>query len=78
MILHLSGKTTTMSMVVGMLEPTSGTVYVNGFDVRLQTKQARRSLGLCPQFDVLWSGERAIFLEAATHSALTTTTCVQI
>eukprot|EP00052_Salpingoeca_macrocollata_P025254 m.229564 g.229564 ORF g.229564 m.229564 type:complete len:1857 (+) comp22401_c4_seq1:3439-9009(+) len=49
-----AGKSTLLSMVVGMFPPTSGTAVVNGYDVRENTEQVRRSLGLCPQFDVLW------------------------
>lgn len=49
-----AGKTTAMSIMVGLFPPTSGTVYINGYDVRTETAQVRQSLGLCPQFDVLW------------------------
>ncbi|KAI1295429.1 Phospholipid-transporting ATPase ABCA3 [Halotydeus destructor] len=49
-----AGKTTTMSMMTALLTPTSGKIRVNGFDVVTQTKQARQSIGLCPQTNVLY------------------------
>mmetsp|Transcript_24977 Transcript_24977/g.75215 ORF Transcript_24977/g.75215 Transcript_24977/m.75215 type:complete len:1447 (+) Transcript_24977:67-4407(+) len=49
-----AGKSTTMSVMVGLYAPTSGTVVINGHDITEDTNAARRSLGLCPQFDVLW------------------------
>lgn len=49
-----SGKTTSMNIMTGMIPPSSGTAFVDGFDIRTQTEEARRSLGLCPQKDVLF------------------------
>lgn len=49
-----SGKTTSMNVMTGMIPPTTGTVLVNGFDIRTETAGARKSLGLCPQKDVLF------------------------
>lgn len=49
-----SGKTTTMNILIGMIPPSSGTAVVNGFDVRTQIEDARLSLGLCPQTNVLF------------------------
>ena len=43
-----------MSLLVGMFPPTSGTARINGFDVVTELDAARGSLGLCPQFDVLF------------------------
>ena len=50
-----AGKTTTMNMITGIFPPTAGEVKVGGYDVRRQTKQARRSLALCPQDNVLYN-----------------------
>ncbi|CAG2172273.1 unnamed protein product, partial [Oppiella nova] len=44
-----AGKTTTMNMITGIFPPTSGTVLVNGYDVMTATREARKSIGLCPQ-----------------------------
>ncbi|CAH1776854.1 unnamed protein product [Owenia fusiformis] len=49
-----AGKTTTMSMLTGFIPPTSGTAFVNGFDIRKDISRVRSSLGLCPQHDVLF------------------------
>lgn len=49
-----AGKTTTMNMMVGMYPPSSGTCAINGHDIVKDTKAARDSLGLCPQFDILF------------------------
>ena len=50
-----AGKTTTMNMITGIFPPTSGDVLVGDYSVRLQTKQARKSLALCPQENVLYN-----------------------
>jgi ABC-2 type transport system ATP-binding protein len=44
-----SGKTTLMRIIATLLEPTAGSVRVNGFDVRRQKAQVRRILGYMPQ-----------------------------
>lgn len=49
-----AGKTTTMSMLTGMYPPSSGTAYLNGKDIRTEIDDARRSLGLCPQHNILF------------------------
>lgn len=49
-----AGKTTTMSMLTGMLPPTSGTAYVNGFDITTNIDAVRKSIGLCPQHNILF------------------------
>ena len=49
-----AGKTTTMSILMGLFEPTSGTAYINGMDIRKDMDDIRRSLGICPQHNVLF------------------------
>ncbi|EFJ47839.1 hypothetical protein VOLCADRAFT_60977, partial [Volvox carteri f. nagariensis] len=49
-----AGKTTTIHILTGMLQPTAGSATVNGFDVATQMDLVRSSLGICPQFDILW------------------------
>lgn len=43
-----AGKTTTLKMIVGLLRPDSGTVKVNGYDIRTQTLEAKRQMAFVP------------------------------
>jgi ABC-2 type transport system ATP-binding protein len=44
-----SGKTTTIRMLCGLLEPTSGTATVAGFDVTREPEKVKRSIGYMSQ-----------------------------
>ncbi|MCY4626417.1 MAG: ABC transporter ATP-binding protein [Acidobacteria bacterium] len=44
-----AGKTTLMRIVAGLLEPTSGAVFLNGEDVSVDPRRIRRQLGYLPQ-----------------------------
>ena len=44
-----AGKSTTMKMISGFLEPTSGTVIVNGHDVLEDPIQVKSSIGYLPE-----------------------------
>ena len=46
---NAAGKTTTVRMVTTLLEPTEGTVLINGYDVSRQPYQAKRQFGLVPE-----------------------------
>lgn len=50
-----AGKSTTIRMLCTLLEPTSGSATVNGFDIVKQAAQVRQSLG------TLLAGERSIY-----------------
>lgn len=39
---------------VGLYTPTDGTAIINGHDIRTNMQQIRKSLGICPQHDVLF------------------------
>ncbi|MCF8563276.1 ABC transporter ATP-binding protein [Alicyclobacillus tolerans] len=43
-----AGKTTTLSMLATLTSPTSGTAYINGYEVTRQAKGVRQSLGYMP------------------------------
>ena len=50
-----AGKSTTIRMLCTLLEPTSGTAHVNGYDIVRQANDVRRSLG------TVLAGERSIY-----------------
>ena len=50
-----AGKSTTIRMLCTLLEPTSGSAQVNGFDIVRQANDVRRSLG------TVLAGERSIY-----------------
>jgi ABC-2 type transport system ATP-binding protein len=43
-----AGKTTTIKVIVGLLQPTSGTVKVGGYDVQAEPIQAKAASGYVP------------------------------
>ncbi|XP_042560069.1 phospholipid-transporting ATPase ABCA1 isoform X2 [Clupea harengus] len=49
-----AGKTTTLSILTGLFPPSSGSVYVRGMDIRTDMDWIRRTLGVCPQHNVLF------------------------
>jgi len=44
-----SGKTTTIRMLIGLMDPTSGSATVAGFDVKKQSEQIKRVIGYMSQ-----------------------------
>jgi ABC-2 type transport system ATP-binding protein len=44
-----AGKTTIISMITGLLEPTSGSITVDGLDLQADTNAVKAKLGLVPQ-----------------------------
>jgi len=49
-----AGKTTAISILTGMLQPTSGDAVLNGRSILTDMPSIRADLGCCPQFDILW------------------------
>jgi ABC-2 type transport system ATP-binding protein len=49
-----AGKSTTMKIATGYLPPTHGTIEVNGFDVRTNPMDVRRSVGYLPEHNPLY------------------------
>jgi ABC-2 type transport system ATP-binding protein len=50
-----AGKTTTIKMIVGLLQPTSGTIRVAGYDVQTQPLLAKASSGYVPDTPNLYA-----------------------
>lgn len=44
-----AGKSTTMNMITGFIEPTDGTIEVNGYDILKQPLKAKRQIGYMPE-----------------------------
>ncbi|MCP4762374.1 MAG: ABC transporter ATP-binding protein [archaeon] len=44
-----AGKTTMISILCGLLSPSSGTAYVLGYDAKDASNNMKRYIGLCPQ-----------------------------
>ncbi len=59
-----AGKSTTIRMLCTLLEPTSGTARVNGYDIIRQANQVRQSLG------TVLGGERSIYWKLTARENL--------
>ncbi len=87
-----AGKTTTIRMLCGLLLPTSGKAYIEGFDIYTETAQIKQAIGYVSQkfslYDDLTVAENLEFyggiygldrdqLAAAIHSAIAATDLVR-
>ncbi len=45
-----AGKTTTMRILATLIEPTRGTAYIDGLNVRVHGREVRRRIGFMPDF----------------------------
>jgi ATP-binding cassette subfamily A (ABC1) protein 3 len=48
-----SGKTTALKMLAAMHSPTEGEIIINGLDLSKNTAFVRKTLGYCPQYNIL-------------------------
>ena len=44
-----AGKSTTMNMITGYIEPTEGTITVNGYDIQKKPQKAKEQIGYMPE-----------------------------
>ncbi len=74
-----AGKTTLISIICGIVSPTSGNVSVDGFDIISAYRQSRKRIGLVPQeltlgaFDTVWhtvNFSRGLFGKKKDHAYL--------
>eukprot|EP00928_Gymnodinium_smaydae_P031107 TRINITY_DN22946_c0_g1_i1.p1 TRINITY_DN22946_c0_g1~~TRINITY_DN22946_c0_g1_i1.p1 ORF type:complete len:2360 (-),score=553.48 TRINITY_DN22946_c0_g1_i1:18-7097(-) len=49
-----AGKTSTLSILCGLMPATRGSCVIFGRDLETQPDEAQKILGVCPQHDVLW------------------------
>lgn len=49
-----AGKTTLISMLTGLYETSSGDAWIGGYNLKTQTSEVYKRIGICPQFDILW------------------------
>ena len=50
-----AGKSTTMNMITGFIEPTSGRIIVDGYDISNEPRKAKRQIGYMPEGVPLYS-----------------------
>ena len=50
-----AGKSTTMNMITGFIEPTSGKILVDGYDISKKPKKAKKQIGYMPEGVPLYS-----------------------
>jgi ABC-2 type transport system ATP-binding protein len=68
-----SGKTTTIRLLLGLIHPTSGTVHVDGQDVREHTIEVHKKIAYVPGEATLWpslTGEETLHLLAKVHGSV--------
>ncbi len=72
-----AGKTTLIGIICGLINPTSGTVQADGYDVVADYRAARATIGLVPQelctdaFETVWATvnfSRGLFGKARNHA----------
>ncbi|KAJ3029940.1 UNVERIFIED_CONTAM: hypothetical protein HDU68_010626 [Siphonaria sp. JEL0065] len=49
-----AGKTTLINILTGLYESSGGQARLAGFDIKNETSAVYNSIGVCPQFDILW------------------------
>jgi len=47
------GKTSTMNMITGVIEASSGYIEVEGYDISKKSKKAKKEIGYMPEEEIL-------------------------
>ncbi|CAG8532061.1 7256_t:CDS:10 [Ambispora leptoticha] len=50
-----AGKSSAIHVMTGLYPPTAGTAYVAGYDIQTDMAKVYTEIGVCPQYDLLWS-----------------------
>ena len=64
-----AGKTTLISLICGLVSPSSGQVQVGGYDILTQYRRARQLIGLVPQEVALEPFEKVIRRSSSTSTS---------
>ncbi len=65
-----AGKSTMINILAGLVNKTSGSAKICGYDITTQTRQARASIGIVPQeiaMDVFFTPEQALEIQAGYY-----------
>ena len=65
-----AGKSTMINILAGLVNKTSGSAKICGYDIQTQTRQARASIGIVPQeiaMDVFFTPFQALELQAGYY-----------
>lgn len=65
-----AGKSTAINILAGLVNKTSGTARIMGYDIKTQTRKARASIGIVPQeiaMDVFFTPYQALELQAGYY-----------
>lgn len=68
-----AGKTTTIKMMVGVLRPTNGNIFINGMDLSKESTQIKRIIGFIPDRPFLYeklSGNEFLKFKAGLYGML--------
>ena len=57
-----AGKSTTMNMITGFIEPTEGTIVIDGYDMSKKPKKAKREIGYMPLYTDMTVKEFVTFM----------------
>ena len=55
-----AGKSTTLKVITGFINPTSGTVYINDMDIRTDSHEIQKQVGYLPELNPLY-GEMRVY-----------------